>query len=195
MRKKIMLAMAVLGTSAMVNAQPTAVKTSAIKEVKMGKTKKENQNIDKFKLPKVVTETFITEFPVVKNENWFTYPKFDSEKDWYYHDPFLDGIANPEFFIVEFTQDNVKHKAIYSKSGKKIAVHKNSFATLPKIISEAISKSNYSTWKIAKENEEIFKDKEMDKLKTYKVIVEKGKEKHALYYSSTGGLLKDKVVI
>jgi hypothetical protein len=195
MKKEIMLALIVLGTTVMVNAQTKTTKTSDSKEVKMGKSKKADKNIDKSKLPKVVTVTFITEFPVVTNESWFTYPKFDIENDWYFHDPYLYGIENPDFYVVEFTKDNVKQKAIYSKSGKKIAVHKNSIGELPNVISEAIAKSKYSSWKIAKEKEIIFKDKEMDKIKAYKAVVDNGKEKHALYYSSAGVLLKDKMII
>lgn len=193
-KKVILLTMLVLGISAMVKAQTVATKTSETKEVKMGKHKKERKEVEKSKLPKIVTETFITEYPVITSESWFGYPKFDSERDWYYHDPYFYVTENPEFYVVEFTKDNVKHKAVYSKSGKKIAVHKKTTAELPKAITTAIEKSKYATWKIAKEKELIFRDQEMDKIKTYKAIVEKGTEKHALYYSSEGDLLKDKAL-
>lgn len=189
-KKVLMLALLVLGNAAMVNAQTAPAKTTPTKEAKMSKHKKE---IEKVKLPKVVTETFITEFPVVTNESWFGYPKFDFERDWYYHDPYMYSIENPEFYVVEFTKDNIKHKAVYSKKGKKIAVHKKTLE-LPKAITTAIDKSKYGKWKIAKEKEVIFRDTEFDKIKTYKVIVEKGKEKHALYYSSEGNLFKDKTI-
>lgn len=193
-KKVMMLTLFVLGTTTMVNAQTTPAKTTPAKEVKMGKHKKEKTHIEKAKLPKVVTETFITEFPVVTNESWFGYPKFDLETDWYYQDPYMYTVENPEFYVVEFTKDNVKHKAIYSKTGKKIAVHKKLTSELPKTISNAIAKSKYATWKIAKEREVIFRDLEMDKIKTYKAVVEKGKEKHALYYNTEGELLKDKPI-
>ena len=39
MKKVMMLAMLVLGTTAMVNAQTTPVKATSVKEVKMGKQK------------------------------------------------------------------------------------------------------------------------------------------------------------
>jgi hypothetical protein len=104
----------------------------------------------------------------------------------------LYRIENPEFYVVEFTKNNVNHKVVYSKAGKKIAVHKRIDSDLPKPIAKAIETSNYASWKIAKEI--IFRDVEMDKLKTYKAIVEKGNKKHALYYSSTGVLLKDKTI-
>jgi hypothetical protein len=192
-KKVMMLAFMVLGTAAMVNAQSAPAKTSETKEVKMDKSKKEKKKIEKSKLPKVVTETFIEEFPVITNESWFGYPRFDVERDWYFHDNKLYEIDNPEFYVVEFTKDNVKHKAVYSKAGKKIAVHKKTLE-LPKAITTAIEKSKYGKWKIAKEKEVIFRDTELDKIKTYKVIVENGKEKHALYYSTTGDLLKDKTI-
>ena len=193
-KKIMMVALVVLGTTAMVNAQSQPVKPASTHEVKKGKHKKERKQIEKSKLPKVVTETFITEFPVVTDETWFGYPKFDFERDWYYHDPYIYTVESPEFYVVEFTKDNVKHKAIYSKAGKKIAVHKKLTAELPKAISNAIAKSKYATWKIAKEKEVIFRDLELDKIKAYKVVVESGKEKHALYYSSEGSLLKDKTI-
>ena len=193
-KKVMMLAVLMLGTSAIINAQTTSKKASETKEVKMGKSKKEKKQVDKSKLPKVVTETFIAEFPIVTNETWFGYPKFDLQRDWYYHNPYLYGVENPEFYVVEFVKNNVKHKVIYSKVGEKIAVHKKTTAELPKLIVTAIEKSKYGSWKIAKEKEVIFRDLELDKIKTYKAIVENGKEKHVLYYSSAGTLLKDKAI-
>lgn len=193
MKKVIMLATLVLGTAAMVNAQTAPTNTSETKEVKMGKHKKDKKHLEKSKLPKIVTETFIEEFPVVSYENWYGYPKFDIERDWYFHDNNFYEIEKPEFYVVEFTKDNVKHKAVYSKAGKKIAVHKKTLE-LPKAITTAIEKSKYGKWKIAKEKEVIFRDTELDKIKTYKVLVENGKEKHALYYSTTGDLLKDRTL-
>ncbi|TDD94178.1 hypothetical protein [Flavobacterium cellulosilyticum] len=82
-KKLLMLAMLILLATAKVNARTTFVKSSKTKEVKMGKNKKANKKIEKSKLPKVVTTTFITEFPVLTIESWFTYPKFDFESDWY----------------------------------------------------------------------------------------------------------------
>ena len=45
-----------------------------------------------------------------------------------------------------------------------------------------------------KKKEEIFKEKKTDKMKVYRVTVEKGKEKHNLFYQADGRLLKDKKV-
>ncbi len=187
----MMLAILVLVTKAMLNAQTATPKSSEAKEVIIGKQKK---IIEKSKLPKVVTETFTKEFPVVTEESWFYYPKFDFEKDWYGHDPYSYTVEKPEFIVVEFTKDNVKHKAIYSKEGKKIAVHKKFTSQLPTIITTAIANSKYRAWKIALEKEVVFKDTEMDKIKVYKTIVQKDNQKHKLYYSTEGYLLKDKTI-
>lgn len=155
---------------------------------------KKPTKIEKTKVPKVVTEKFILEYPSVMNEGWYGYPKYDFYNDWYGYNPYLYEYENPEFYIVEFTKDKVHHKAIFSKEGKKIAVHKKVTSELPVAITDAIKKGTYSTWKIATENEEIFRDTEMDKMKVYKVEVEKGTKKHHLFYSTDGDLLKDKTI-
>lgn len=189
-KKVLALAIMVVGTSITVNAQSATSKTPA-KEVKMGTQKKEHKKIEKKKLPKVVTETFIEEFPVVTEEVWYGYPKFNNEKDWYFNDPYMYEGENPEYYVVEFTKDNAKHKAVYTKAGKKVAVHKKTKEALPKVISEALKKSKYGTWKIANEKEVIFKDSEKDKIKTYRIVAENGKEKYDLYFSTEGNLLKE----
>jgi hypothetical protein len=157
---------------------------------------KKPAKIAKTKVPSVVTETYYNEYPLgaTAYENWYGYPEFDYENDWYGYNPYLYEYENPEYYVVEFTKDKVPHKIIYSKKGKKIAAYKNITAELPKAVSSAISKSEYSTWKIAKEKEEIFRDTDVDKMKVYKVEVEKGKEKHHLFISSEGVLLKDKTM-
>ncbi|MEI8136809.1 MAG: hypothetical protein WCH21_05735 [Bacteroidota bacterium] len=155
---------------------------------------KKPSKIEKSKVPTVVTETYFKEYPIISNEYWYGYPEFDYQNDWYGYNPYLFEYEHPGFYVVEFIKDKTPHKVIYSKSGKKIATHKKLDSELPKAVSDAIAKSEYSTWKMAKDKEEIFRDFEMDKLKVYKVEVEKGKEKHTLFYSSNGDLLKDKTV-
>jgi hypothetical protein len=150
--------------------------------------------LDKTKVPKAVNENFIMEFPTVAKESWYGYPKYDFNTEWYGYNPYLVENVNPEFYIVEFTKDKVHHKVVYSKEGKKIAVHKKVSTMLPVAITDAIKKGAYSTWKIESENEEIFKDNESDKLKVYNVKVEKGDMKHHLFYSTDGTLLEDKTI-
>jgi len=157
------------------------------------KAGKKPAKIEKAKVPKAVTETFKTEYPAVITEGWYGYPKYPFYNDWYDYNPFLFENTKPEYYVVDFTKDKVNHKAIYSKEGKKIAIHKKVYL-LPEVITQAIKKGSYSNWKIATEKEKIFKDIEMDKVVVYKVGVEKGKEKHDLFYSQEGELLKDKTI-
>ena len=145
--------------------------------------------LDKASVPKIVTETYIIEYPAVANENWYGYPAFVDESDWYGYDSYLYTDVQPEYYIVEFTKEETPHKIIYSKSGKKIATHKKFVTDLPKAVSDAIGKSKYKSWVFVKDNEEILK--ESDKKKVYKVIVKKGTEKHALYFEPNGKLAKD----
>lgn len=157
---------------------------------------KKPEKIAKAKIPVAVTETYYREFPLAATtyEHWYGYPEFKYENDWYGYNPYLYDYEHPEYYVVEFTKDKVPHKVIYSKAGKKIATHKKITSDLPMAVSSALNKSEYSTWKIEKDKEEIFRDTEMDKMKVYKVEVEKGKEKHHLFYSSEGVLLKDKTI-
>ncbi len=153
---------------------------------------KKKVKIEKNKVPKVVTETFYVDYPVTTYESWYGYPTFDNDLYWYDYDPFFYSNDYPEYYVVDFTKDNTPYKAVYNKSGKKIAIHKK-LLDLPKAVLSAISSGAYKTWTVAKDKEEIFKDKDSDQLKVYKVEVEKGKEKHALYFQPDGKLLKDKV--
>lgn len=149
--------------------------------------------IGKTLVPKSVIDVYYNEYPVTTYESWHGYPNFTYENDWYGYNPNLYCEENPEYYVVEFTKDKTPQKVIYSKEGKKIATHKT-VTTLPKTISLAISKSVYATWTLNKGREEIFKDGDKDDLKVYKVEVEKGKEKHILFYQLNGNLLKDKEI-
>ena len=167
------------------NMNKTGLKESMKKPVK----------IEKGNVPKEVTEIFYMEYPQDMNdEYWYGYPAYDYDNYWYdnWYDPYVDT-DSPEYYVVDFIMDNTPHKAVYSKAGKKFAVHK-SVMDIPKPITEAISKGEYKSWTVGKEKEEIFKDKKTDKMKVYRVTVEKGKEKHNLFYQADGKLLKDKKV-
>jgi hypothetical protein len=157
---------------------------------------KKSVKVDKKKVPKEVNDVFIREYPVVDYYDWYGYPVYDYGDywydDWYDYGPY-SYVNYPEYYVVEFTNDKTPHKAIYSKAGKKVATHKV-ISDVPKAVSAAISKGEYKTWKLAKDKEEIFKDNDKDQLKVYKVTVEKGKEKHALFFQADGKLLKDKKV-
>ena len=186
---KIMALCVVALTESFIAYSQTTIKTNE-------SCAKKPEQIAKAKIPVVVTETYYREFPLAATtyENWYGYPEFKYENDWYGYNPYLYEYEHPEYYVVEFTKDKVPHKVIYSKAGKKIATHKKITSDLPMAVSSALNKSEYSTWKIEKDKEEIFRDTEMDKIKVYKVEVEKGKEKHYLFYSSEGVLLKDKTI-
>ena len=152
--------------------------------------------IEKTKVPKTVTEVYVLEYPMATNENWYSYPAFADESDWYGYNPYLEGGVNPEYYIVEFNSKNkTPHKVIYSKNGKKIATHKKLSVALPVAVSNALSKGDYKDWTIQKDKHEMFKMKDTDKVKVYRIVVEKGMDRHALYYESDGTLLKDKRLI
>jgi len=149
--------------------------------------------LEKNKVPKPVTESYYRDFPVTNYENWYGYPDYDYQNYWYDNNPY-SYTEFPEYYMIETTKDNIPYKAIYNKSGTKIAVHKSLKSELPKSVLITINKGEYKSWKIANDKEEIFKDSDKDKLKVYKVDVEKGKEKHTLYFQLDGTLLKDRKV-
>lgn len=149
--------------------------------------------IDEDLIPKTVTDQYIDEYPVATYQSWYGYPMFAFVSDWYGYNRNLFCEENPEYYVVEFTKDTTPHKVIYSKTGEKIATHKT-VNTIPKAILLAIKKTVYSTWKLGKGREEVFKDGDNDDLKIYKITVEKGKEKHILFFQLNGILLKDKEI-
>ena len=146
--------------------------------------------IEKKEVPKVVMDNYIIDCPMTTNESWYGYPAFVDESDWFGYDPYLYTTTYPAYYIVEFEKEGVPQKVIYSKSGKKIATHKVFKTDLPKAVSVAIGKSKYKTWMFVKDNEMMFKHS--NKMNVYKVIVEKGTEKRALYFQEDGKLIKDK---
>jgi hypothetical protein len=151
--------------------------------------------LEKNKVPKSVTDTYFKDYPKTTNESWYGYRKFGNEPFWYaFDDPYLYSTEFPENYSVEFTKDTLLYKAIYSKSGEKIATHRVMNSDMPQAVLSAINKSEYKDWKLGKDKEEIFKDKESDQMKVYKVFVEKGTQKHTLYFQQDGNLLKDKKV-
>jgi len=106
----------------------TTAKTAEKKTIKKHK-------IEKSKVPTVVTESFIREYPLSPEESWYGYPAFTTPYDWYVYDPYLYTEEYPEYYIVEFNKESVPHKVIYSKVGKKIATHRKSNAVLPIAVS------------------------------------------------------------
>jgi hypothetical protein len=161
------------------------------------KTVKSPTKLEKKQIPKEVSEPYYREYPMTNFENWFGYPVYEYGDywydNWYENTPYV-YTEYPEYYIIESSKDNIPYKAIYSKAGKKVAIHKSLKSDLPKGVSAAISKGEYKTWTLGKDKEEIFKDSDKDQMKVYKVDVDKGKEKHTLFFQSDGKLLKDKKV-
>ena len=155
-------------------------------------SKKATKKIDKKKVPTVVTQTYVVEYPVTAYESWYGYPMFNDETDWYaYDDTDMYTDENPEYYVVEFSKDGTPYKVIYTKAGEKVSTKRTIMVgDVPKPVADAVNSSAYKSWTIKKEREEIFR--ESDKMKVYKVVVEKGTEKHALFYQADGKLLKDK---
>jgi len=170
--------------------------TKATKKVSPATTKdsiKRAEKIEKNKVPKEVTDVYIKEYPISSNERWYGYPEYDYNNYWY-DDPSNVYSEYPAYYVIESVTDNIPYKVVYSKTGKKIAVHKSLKSDLPKAVSATIANSKYKTWKLVNEKEEIFKDTDKDKIKVYKVDVVSGKEEHILFIQTDGKLLKDKKV-
>jgi len=170
----------------------TASDSASVQAAPVANTK---TKIDRTKVPKQVTDLFYADYPgaTVNDADWYGYPNFDYVNDWYDYDPDLYLNQDPDAYLVQFTQDSIAQTALYTKAGKKIALHK-AVSDLPAAVSAAISKGDYKTWTIGKDKEEAFQDKDSDKLKVYKVTVSMGAQKHILYLSSSGKVIKDKKV-
>jgi len=149
----------------------------------------------KSELPKDVTDAFYKEYPITTEADWYRFPAYDYQNDWWDNWYEYNPIASPyssDYYAAEFTKDETTHKVIYYKDGKLVAMHKKLKKDVPKPVLDAIANSIYKTWRLGKEKEEIFKDRE--KMKVYKIEVENGKEKHALFYQQDGKLLKDRKI-
>ncbi len=154
---------------------------------------KRPNKIEKANVPKEVKEIFIIEYATISDDNWYGYPNITDNQDWYDYNPYYVISESPENYIVEFSKDETPTKVVYTKQGKKFATHRNLKSELPKAILNALNSGVYKTWTVKKEKEEIFKESDKTKI-FYRVVVENGKEKHALFFLSDGKLVKDKIV-
>ena len=150
--------------------------------------------IDIKSVPAEVAVKFAEDYPVTSYENWYGYPTFTNESDWYSYDPKFYSDKYPEFFIVEFMQNNSPHKAIFYLNGDRIASYRrlnsDSPEILPEKVSNAINNSEYKTWNIVIESEEIIL-RDSNQMKVYRIEIQNGNDKHLLYYTIEGILLKD----
>ena len=136
------------------------------------KTPKEDvkmqSKLEKNEVPKEVTDAFSKDYPIISDEeNWYGYPSYGDKLNWYdnwfEYGPY-SKTKYPEYYEVEFTKDSILNKAIYLKTGGKIAIHKSLKSDIPQAISDSISKGEYIDWKLGKEKEEIFKGSDKDQL-------------------------------
>ena len=158
------------------------------------KAKTHTKAIEKTKVPKVVTDEFSRECPIVESYIWYGYPNLGNESEWFDYNPINYTCENPEYYEVEFVKEKAHHKAVYSKDGKKVATHhKVKKELLPPAVNKALESGAYKGWKEVGEKEEI--EKSTTKEKIFKITVEKNGNKHHLFYDETGKLLKDEAVI
>ncbi len=150
--------------------------------------------IETSQVPAIIMEKYHQEYPLRTLEVWNGYPEFLDESDWYGCNPYLYNCTNPKYYVVDFTKDKIHHRVVYNLEGKKVAVHRSMNTKTIKAIAEAIMKTNYKDWKIAKAQEEIFKGDGADKLVVYKIEVTKGDKVHYLFYKANGTLIKDKEI-
>jgi hypothetical protein len=143
--------------------------------------------LDKKDVPNIVIQNYYKDYPFSNIESWYAYP--DDGTPWYVYSTNLAGGA-PEYFLVEFTYDNTAYKVVYSRAGKRMTMYKTYRSDLPKPVLVALNKSDYKDWKMTDEKEEIWRDSYNKKV--YKLVMEKGNEKHTLYYRQDGKLLRDK---
>jgi hypothetical protein len=148
--------------------------------------------LDTAGVPKVVTESFNKTFPATTYVDWYSYPSFDKSADWYQYEPtYFSNKPSDNYFIAEFTHKDTVARAVYDKSGQKIALHQQFKGDLPKAIMDSIKNSDYQSWTIGPDKEQVFRDSEMDQMKIYRLVMEKGDKKHTIYFQPNGKMLKD----
>ncbi len=150
--------------------------------------------VETSQVPKVIIEKYRQEYPLRTLEVWNGYPEFLDESDWYGCNPYLYNCVNPKYYVVDFINDKIPYKVVYSLEGNKVAVHRSMNTKTIEVIAKAIMKTNYKDWKITKAQEEIFKGDDADKLVVYKIEVTKADKVHYLFYKANGILIKDKEI-
>ncbi|UKB86028.1 hypothetical protein LF887_10495 [Chryseobacterium sp. MEBOG06] len=157
-------------------------------------TETEDQAVTQSRIPNLVSQNFVNEYPTVVNVEWRGYPKQVFNTEWYDYNPSKQSFKPSEYYVADFTNAETHLKAIYSKDGKKISVREIISSELPYSISYALRNGDYSDWKISREKEIIYGDSAMKPMKIYKVKIKNGTSERDLFYSVDGELLKDKVI-
>jgi hypothetical protein len=175
------LLLAFIGLSSCDTSLPTDKENSATTAI----------TLPKIHVPKAVTDSFNKDYPVIGYDNWYDFSTSDNGAGWYEYDPSYANGQTPENYIVEFSYNGIIERAIYNNNGQKIAIHRKLTSPLPPDVTDAIQNGNYKTWTPTRDREEIFKRDASDQLKVYRIGMEKGNERHTLYFQQDGKLLKD----
>lgn len=145
-------------------------------------------------IPILISQNFVNEYPNSKDVKWRGYSEEFLGVDWYDYNLSMNSTKPFQYYVVDFTTEKYQLKAIYEKTGKKIAVEGKIIFKLPTEIPSPFENSNYSGWKITNDMIIIYQNDPSDVTKVYKFRVEKGLLKHDLLYSSEGVLLKDNTI-
>lgn len=159
-------------------------------------TKFENTTaqINKSSIPTSIISFHDKEFPITTSEKWYGYPEFPIDINWFHFNTQNNALSVPQYYIVEFTKDTIRHRLIYDTVGKKINTYKSINPKIQTKIAKSLISSKYQDWRIINEKEELFRDLDLDILIIYKVELQKRNEKRFLFYSEDGLLIRDKEV-
>lgn len=147
--------------------------------------------IEKNNVPKLIISNHYKEFPDTANNNWFGYPNYSINSDWFDKTINLSIVESPRYYIVEFKSDTILHRLTYNTLGEKINTYKNIDIKIQTEIAKTLINSKYKNWEITNEKEEIFRDLDLDILTVYKIEIQKNNKKRYLFYTENGLLIKD----
>jgi hypothetical protein len=167
------------------------VSTCCFGQTSKSTTSGSHTKIDKKQVPKEIIYEYHKEYPEVSRENWYDFDPAFAGESWREYDPYAYATGHRRRYVTVFDKDSVSYTIIYEKNGKKVSGYKKMNSPVPSVIISAINRSKYKGWTVEKEMEEIFKDKDTDKVKVYRVTLQKGNDKHILYFQQDGSLLKD----
>lgn len=169
----------------------TQAQSAAMTSIKDGG--KMPNKLDTTQVPIEIRNMYIVEYPTVTAYDWYGYPTLSEEREWHGYDRsmYTGKDATPEYYIVEFNKEAASHRAIYSKKGGKVALHRNlKKAAVPELVKKAYDNGKYKSWNVVGDYIEVLNYSNNSKV--YMINIEKGKEAHTIFYDEKGKLLKDK---
>ena len=93
--------------------------------------------IEKNNVPKLIISNHYKEFPNTTNNNWFGYPNYSINSDWFDKTINLSIVESPKYYIVEFKSDTILHRLTYNTLGEKI----NTYISIDNKIQTKIAKT------------------------------------------------------